>query len=177
MEVVKSLSERQRRQIWQEVVTRLVTRHLERRCSTERSPDEQSDLDDGGNTKSHSGPTDFDFSDRLSMSSNYSAEVTEGHSSSPSNKGSAVLSSASANSSDSKGALAGWCSNLSSSDDRFGDLESMDNDGLSDVPLSESTSSSDDCDSWSSLFDESDEDDNFCNWLGIDSAKKVLPDD
>ena len=87
-------------------------------------------------------PTDFDFGDRLSMSRNYSAEVTESPTSSPSNEGSAVLPVA--NSSDSEGALAGCRSDLSSSDDRLGDLESMDNDGLSDVPR---TSSGDDCDS------------------------------
>ena len=69
--------------------------------------------DDGGNTESHTGPTDFDFDDGLSMSSNDSAEVTESGSptSSPSNEGSTVLS---ATSSDSEGALAGCRSNLSS---------------------------------------------------------------
>ena len=128
MEVGKSLSERQKRRIRQEVVTRLVTRQPERRRSTEWSTDEQSDSDNSGNTESHSGPTKFDFDDRRSMSSNYSAEVTESKSltsSSPSNKGSTVLS---ANSGDSEGALAGCRSNLSSSDDRLGDLESMDDD-------------------------------------------------
>ena len=169
MEVGKSLNERQRRRIGQEVVTCLVTRQSERRCSTKRSPDEQSDSDD---SKSHSGPTDFDFSDRLSMSSNYSAEVTESPTSSPSYEGSAVLS---ANSSDSEGALAGCCSNLSSRDDRLGDLESMDDDGLSDVPLSASTSSGDDYDSWSSLFDDSDEDDNSLVTVGGSLRKELYP--
>ena len=154
------------------MVTHLVTCQSERRCSTERSPDEQSDSDDGGNTESNSGPTDFDFSDRLSMSSNYSAEVTESPTSSPSNEGSAILS---ASSSDSEGALTGCCSNLSSSDDRLGKLESMDDDGLSDAPLSESTSSGDDCDSWSSLFDESDKDGNSLATVGGSLRKELYP--
>ena len=50
--------------------------------------------------------------------------------------------------------------------------------GLSDVPLSESTGSGDDCDSWSSLFDdsESDEDDiNLLATVGGSLRKELYP--
>ena len=168
MEVGKSLSERQRRRIRQEVITRLVTRQPEKTRSTE-SPGDLSNSDDGGNTESDNGPTDFDFGDRRSI--DYSEEATESPSSSPSNEGSAVLPGL-ANSSDSEGALEGCRSDLY---DSLGDVESMDNDELSDFPLSESTSSDDDCDSWSSLFDESDEDDNSVATVGSSLRKELYP--